>query len=64
MQNLCDVFVQKNSSSKRELGNRPDFLHPSATQAQPAQNESGQVIENLPAFLTMVPKAGLEPARA
>jgi hypothetical protein len=34
------------------------------TQAQPAQNENGQVVENLPAFLTLVPKAGLEPARS
>jgi hypothetical protein len=62
IQMTVDVYGHLIPSSNREAVNRLDFPQPSATQAQPAQNENGQVIENLPAILSLVPKAGLEPA--
>jgi hypothetical protein len=54
----------KNQEAVNRLDTLVEKHTQSATQAQPAQNENGQAIESLPAFLTMVPKAGLEPAWA
>ncbi len=64
IQMTVDIYGHLIPNSNREAVNRLDFPQPSATQTQPAQNENGQVFENLPTFLSMVPKAGLEPARA
>jgi integrase len=64
IQMTVDIYGHLIPNSNREAVNRLDFPQPSATQAQPAENENGQDVEILPAFMSMVPKAGLEPARA
>ena len=58
---LTAVGNQLIPDSNRDAVIRLDFHHPSAPHPHPAQNENGQVIENLPASNYLVPKRGLEP---
>ena len=57
-QMTVDIYGHLIPNSNREAVNRLDFSptirNPNAT----AQNESGQVIENLPAFMSIVSKVG------
>lgn len=53
IQMTVDIYGHLIPNSNREAVNRLDYPQPSATQAQPGQNENGQVIENLPSFLNM-----------